>query len=298
MKQSLGFVGLGNMGEPMATRLVDAGHSVTVFDVRDGQVGVLKSKGAKAAGSPREVAERAETVLVSLPSPAIVRDVALGPDGLVGGPAMRTYIDLSTTGSTVAIAVAEELTARGLVAIDSPVSGGVAGAVGGTLAVMVSGPEDGFEDVKPLLDVIGKVFYVGDRPGLGQTMKLVNNLLSGTALAVTSEAMVMGVKAGLDPEIMLDVFNAGSGRNSATQDKFPRAVLPRTFDFGFTVGLLCKDLKLLMEEAEALEVPMWLGTAIRQMWVHALMQGGPEQDFTEICRYVEDWAGVKVEKQT
>ena len=134
----------------------------------------------------------------------------------------------------------------------------------------------------------------GERPGMGQTMKLANNLMSATALAITSEAMVMGVKAGLDPKIMLEVINAGSGRNSASQDKFPRSVLPRTFDFGFTHELLYKDVKLCLDEAEALGVPMWVGNAVCQLLGVAKVRQGPSADITTIVKCVEEWAGVEV----
>jgi 3-hydroxyisobutyrate dehydrogenase-like beta-hydroxyacid dehydrogenase len=204
------------------------------------------------------VASQAETVLLSLPTPAIVREVALGAGGVIEGTKVKTLIDLSTTGSRVAREVAAALAAKHIALADSPVSGGVAGAVKGTLAVMVACPAALYERLRPLLAHFGKVFHVGERPGMGQTMKLANNLLSTTALAVTSEAIVFGVKSGLDPKVMVEVINAGSGRNSATQDKFPRSILPRTFDFGFSTGLAFKDLKLCLEEAEAAGVQMWV----------------------------------------
>ena len=183
---------------------------------------------------------------------------------------------------------------KGITAVDSPVSGGVGGAQKGTLAVMASCPRALFDSLKPVLEVLGKVFYLGDKPGLGQSMKLANNLLSATALAITSEAMVMGVKAGLDPRVMLDVINAGSGRNSASQDKFPKAILPRTFDFGFTTELMYKDVKLFLQEAEAMGIPMWVASAVGQLWFLTYSQIGPQQDFTTIVQCIEKWAGVEV----
>lgn len=176
-------------------------------------------------------------------------------------------------------------------------SGGVAGAEKGTLAVMVSGPREAFEALQAPLEVFGKVFYVGDRPGLAQTMKLVNNLLSVAALAISSEGIVMGVKAGLDPLLMTEVINAGSGRNSATQDKFPKAIIPRRFDSGFATGLAYKDVKLCLEEAEALGVPMVVGNAVRQLLGIAKAMHGGDPDFTSIVRPVETWAGVEVKRK-
>src|SRR5205085_4468478 len=136
----------------------------------------------------------------------------------------------------------------------------------GTLAVMTSGPQAECDRLAPILAAMGKVFYIGSEPGMGQMMKLINNLLSATATAATSEAMVLGVKAGLDPQVMIDVINAGSGRNTATEDKFTRAIFPRSFDFGFALGLMTKDVKLCIDEAEALGVPMWIGSAVKQLW--------------------------------
>lgn len=290
----LGFVGLGRMGSRMATRLVDAGHDLVVHDVDAEAVTALTDLGATAAASAREVADRAEVVLTSLPTPAIVLDVVLGPDGLAHGSAVRQVVELSTTGTRTARRIAEELGPRSVTSIDAPVSGGTSGAEKGTLAVMVSAPPEDFAALEPVLSVLGTVFHVGTDAGLGQAMKLVNNYLSAAALATTSEAMVVGAKAGLDPRTMLDVLNAGSGRNSATQDKFPRSVLPGTFDFGFATGLMEKDLGLFAEEAASLQVPTWVGSVVHQMWRQTRDQLGAGSDFTSIARLVEGWAGAEV----
>jgi 3-hydroxyisobutyrate dehydrogenase-like beta-hydroxyacid dehydrogenase len=292
--RTIGFIGVGRMGLPMASRLLAAGHSLIAYDVQGQALSAVAVKGAATAASPAEVAERAEIVLVSLPTPDVVRAVALGEGGLVAGKRLKTFIDLSTTGPRVAKAIAAALAERGVVAIDAPVSGGVAGAVKGTLAVMLSGPPTLCDALRPLLAVIGKVFYIGAEPGMGQMMKLINNLLSATATAATSEAVVLGVKAGLDPRVMIDVINAGSGRTTASEDKFPRAILPRRFDYGFALGLMAKDVNLCVAEAEALGVPLWIGNAVKQLWLYGLAQGGPEQDFTELIRHLEKWAGVTV----
>jgi 3-hydroxyisobutyrate dehydrogenase-like beta-hydroxyacid dehydrogenase len=178
--------------------------------------------------------------------------------------------------------------------VDAPVSGGVKGAENGTLAVMVSCSDEIYARVQAILAVIGKLFHVGKEPGQGQTMKLLNNLLSATAMAISSEAVVMGVKAGLDPQMIVDVINAGSGRNSATQDKIPRCVIPRTFDFGFALALLNKDVRLCMEEADAMGVPMIVGNSVRQLLAITAVTEGPNADMTDVVKSVERWAGVKV----
>jgi 3-hydroxyisobutyrate dehydrogenase-like beta-hydroxyacid dehydrogenase len=290
----IGFIGLGNMGFPMARRLVEAGHKVTVFDTRREPIERLVALGAEAANSVREVADRVETVMASLPTPDIVHAVAVGKGGLIEGNRIRRFVDLSTTGAVMAARIFETLGEREIVQIDSPVSGGVNGAEKGTLAVMVSGPRAEAAAVEPALKVIGKVFFISEQPGAGQTMKLCNNFLSATAMAATSEAMVMGVKAGLDPRIMLDVINAGSGRNTATEDKFPRLVLPGTFNLGFTNGLMKKDVGLALSEAKVLGVPMDIGDAVVRALQLACDEIGPDKDLTTVVQPLERRAGVEV----
>jgi 3-hydroxyisobutyrate dehydrogenase-like beta-hydroxyacid dehydrogenase len=293
-EQTLGFIGVGRMGGRMARRLLDAGYALTIYDTSDPAAEALMAQGAQRADSPAAVASSAEIVLASLPTPPVVEAVALGPKGVIEGSRVRIFIDMSTTGATYARRVAQGLAAKGIVAVDAPVSGGIAGAERGTLAVMVSCPEATLSIVKPALDSIGRVFFVGRQPGQGQTMKLLNNLLSATAMSISSEAIVMGVKAGLDPQQIIDVINAGSGRNTATQDKIPRCVLPRTFDFGFALGLLSKDIRLCLEEADALGVPMVVGSAVRQMLAIAEASEGTDADMTEIVKPIEKQAGVTV----
>lgn len=293
-EQRIGFIGVGRMGGRMARRLLDAGNALTIYDSSDQAAEVLVAQGAHRADSPAAVASAAEIVLASLPAPAVVEAVALGPKGVIEGRRARIFIDMSTTGATYAKHIAAGLSTKGIVAVDAPVSGGIAGAERGTLAVMVSCSEATLATVKPVLDSIGRVFFVGRQPGQGQTMKLLNNLLSATAMAISSEAVVMGVKAGLDPQQIIDVVNAGSGRNTATQDKIPRCVIPRTFDFGFALGLLSKDIRLCLQEADALGVPMVVGSAVRQMLAIAAASEGAEADMTEIVKPIEKWAGVTV----
>ena len=294
MSQTLGFVGVGRMGGPMAGRLLDAGHSLVVFDTNPAVVKPLTDRGAASTSSAEDVASQAEVVFISLPTPPIVQVVSLGDKGILKGSRVKTMIDLSTTGPSVAKVVAQAAGERGVAWADSPVSGGVTGAAKGTLAVMVSCPKPTFEEIEPLLKVFGKTFYVGDKPGLAQIAKLANNLLAAAALVVSSEAVAMGVKAGLDAKVLIDIINAGSGRNSATQDKFPRSILPRTFDFGFATGLSYKDVRLCVEESESLGVPMVAGSAVRQMLAITQAKYGADSDFTMIAKVVEEWAGVEI----
>jgi len=280
------------MGGPMASRLLDAGHSLVIFDTNAAVMKPLADRGATIASSPAEVASKAEVVFLSLPTPPVLQAVAI--DGVLTGTAVKTMIDLSTTGPSVAKVVAKAAAEKGVAWVDSPVSGGITGATKGTLAVMVSCEKAVFEQVDPLLKTFGKTFHVGEKPGLAQIAKLANNLLAASAIVLTSEAVVMGVKAGLDAKVLIDIINAGSGRNSASQDKFPKAILPRTFDFGFATGLSYKDVRLCLEESEALGVPMVAGAAVRQMLAITNAKFGPDSDFTCIAKVVEEWAGVEI----
>ena len=295
MADLLGFVGVGRMGGPMANRLLDAGYRLCVYDVSDEATGPLVARGAELAASPAEVASIADTVFMSLPTPDVVREVALGGNGgLINGSKVRTVIDLSTTGPGVATEVAGKLAERNIAWVDSPVSGGVTGAKAGTLAVMVSCPKPAYQKLEPVLKVFGKLFHAGEKPGLAQTAKLANNLLAATAMVATSEVMAMGVKAGLDATVLIDIINASSGSNSASQDKFPRAILPRTFDFGFATGLSYKDVRLCVEEAEAMGVPMVVGGAVREMLAVTRARFGAGSDFTYIAKVLEEWASVEI----
>ena len=288
----LGFVGLGSMGSAMAPRLVEAGHAVVAFDMSGAAVEAFAAAGGEGASSLEEVGRRADIVFLSLPTPQVVHDVALGP--ALARARARVVVDLSTTGPRMSEAVAKGLAEHGVAFLDSPVSGGRAGALAGRLAIMAACAEALRPEVEPLLAVFGKVFFVGETAGQAQTMKLINNMMSVVALAATSEGMALGAKAGLDAQTMIDVLNASSGVNSATKDKFPRAVLPRTFDFGFATGLSMKDVRLCLEEAERQGVPAMVGSAARTLLEITQARFGSEADFTNIARVVEEWAGVEI----
>jgi 3-hydroxyisobutyrate dehydrogenase-like beta-hydroxyacid dehydrogenase len=290
----IGFIGLGNMGQPMARRLIEAGHKLVVYDTRNDAVAPLVAMGAQLASSPADVSDRVETVMASLPSLQISEKVATGEGGVIHGKRIKRFIDLSTTGSRVAAKIAAALAKKNILQIDSPVSGGVGGATKGTLAVMVSGPKTEVDLVKDVLAVFGKVFVIGEKPGMAQTMKLANNFLSATAMAATSEAVAMGVKAGLDPAVMIDVINAGSGRTTASDQKFPQSILPRTFDYGFATALMLKDVRLCFDEAKGFSVPNAVMRAVLDQWETTSAEYGGESDFTSIVKMIEKRAGVIV----
>ena len=290
---TVGFLGLGRMGAPMAANLVGHVDRLLVHDISDAAVTSLVAKGAEAAGSAAALGERCEVVFMSLPTPAIVR--AAAAEVLAGGNP-PILCDLSTSGPKLAQELHDLATPRGVASFDAPVSGGIRGAEQGTLAIMAGGPEALWPELEPLLQHIGKPFYMGETPGAGQVTKLANNLLSLAAIATTAEAMTLGIKAGLDPARMIEVLNAGTGANSATRDKWPRAVLPRTFDFGFSAQLSLKDTRLALEEAQAMGVPLPTGKRLAALLDRVLATYGDEADFTEMAKVVEADAGLDPER--
>jgi len=288
----LGFVGLGRMGGAMARRLLATGNRLTVYDVSAAACDALAAQGARIAKSVRAVADAAPIVFLSLPNPQIVVDAVLGKDGLIEGARVEVCVDLSTSGPDAATKLAAGLAARSIASLEAPVSGGIKGAKEGTLALMIAGPEAAWERVRKLIEIFGKPFFMGEKPGAGQTMKLVNNLLGACAIAITAEGMTIGVKAGLDPRRMIEVLNVSSGRSSATQDKWPRAVLPRTFDFGFASGLCLKDVGLCLAAAQSLGVPTNVGNAVHTLLERTVDTLGADSDFTAMTKIVEAGAGL------
>lgn len=294
-KPRLGLIGAGRMGTPMARRLMAEGYAITVTDARAAAAEALAADGATAVASAAAVAEASDVILLSLPTPGIVDAVAFGDNGLSGvAGAGKVVVDLSTTGPDGARALAEGLSAKGFEVIDCPVSGGVGGAEKGTLALMASGDGGTYAGLLPIFQILGKPFLVGPEPGMGQMTKVMNNLLSVTALAATCEALVLGAKAGLDPKILTEVINVSSGQSNASATKVPKYVLTRAFDFGFPLELSTKDARLCLEQAEALGVPMVVGSATREFLKIAKGMLGADADLTRIIEPIEEWAGVKV----
>jgi 3-hydroxyisobutyrate dehydrogenase-like beta-hydroxyacid dehydrogenase len=290
---TIGFLGLGRMGAPMASRLVGHVDKLLVHDISPAAVGALVAKGAEAAGSAAALGQHCEIVFASLPTPPIVRAAVAE---VISGGSPRIVCDLSTSGSKLARELHDALTPRGVASFDAPVSGGIRGAELGSLAIMVGGPEALYEELRPILDRIGNPFFMGETPGAGQIAKLANNLLSLAAIAVTAEAMTLATKAGLDPARMIEVLNAGTGANSATRDKWPRAVLPRSFDFGFSAALSLKDTRLALEEAKAMGVPLPTGERLATLLARTLATYGDDADFTAMAKVVEADAGLDPER--
>jgi 3-hydroxyisobutyrate dehydrogenase len=293
--QSIGFVGLGAMGSRIAARIAQAGHPLVVYDIDPERSETLRALGASVASSPREVAAATDVVFTSLPTPAVYLDVLVGAQGLINGGRARIVVDLSTIGSSAATRAAEALAARSISLIDAPVSGGAHGAEHGTLTLMVSGDQVAYESVRSILTYIGpKIFYLGEKPGLAQGMKLVNNMLAAVGAIAAFETLVMGHRAGLGAQEMLDVVNVSSGRNFATLEKIPRSVLSGAFPAGFSTELLLKDVTLGIAEAEKLGVPLWVTHAARDFLAFAVTQGDGQKDYAATIRHFEAWAGTEL----
>lgn len=290
----IGLIGLGNIGVHFGTRLLAAGHELVVHDRNPQAQQRLADRGAQIATDARDLASRVEIVLLCLPMPAIVKDVAIGAGQVIDGSAVRLVLDLSTTGPSVTREIATALAARGIAFVSAPVSGGTVAAEKGTLAVMPAGEEKAYAEVEPLLRVLGKnIFYLGADPTLGQTMKIINNTLYATSMVASCEALVYGVKAGLDAKTMLDVLNASSGRSFATLERIPQCVLDRGFPLRFTTELLHKDIKMCIDEAEKIGAPMLVSPAARQFLAFAITQGDGPFDNVYPIRHFEQWAGVQ-----
>jgi 3-hydroxyisobutyrate dehydrogenase-like beta-hydroxyacid dehydrogenase len=277
------------MGAPMAANLLPHVEALWVHDLAPGAVATLVAKGAQAAGSAEALGTTCDVVFLSLPTPPIVRAAV---EQVIAGGSPRVICDLSTSGPQLAQGLHDLLAPRGIASFDTPVSGGIRGAEQGTLAIMAGGPDALWPEVEALLKHIGKPFYLGDTPGAGQVAKLANNLLSLAAIATTAEAMTLALKAGLDPARMIEVLNAGTGANSATRDKWPRAVLPRTFDFGFSAQLSLKDTRLALAEAKAMRVPLPTGERLESLLERTLATYGEDADFTAMAKIVEGDAGL------
>jgi 3-hydroxyisobutyrate dehydrogenase-like beta-hydroxyacid dehydrogenase len=293
----VGYLGVGNMGQPMAGKLLDGGHGLTLFDISDAAMEPLLLRQARRAASPKELADQCEIVFVSLPTLAAFRAAMLGVEGLASGGAMQVLVNTCTVGVPFLREIEAAVAPKGVKIVDCPISGGPAGARAGTLSVMVSGDPAIVERVRPLISLWGKTLTIaGDKPGAAQVLKLTNNILFAVSLAATSEAFVMGAKGGLDPEVMVSAINAGSGQNGATQTVIPNSVLDRSFGYGAALHILMKDIDLAIAQGEALGVPMWVCQAARLVYKHAIFKGAANDDISTLVRHVERDAGFEMPK--
>jgi len=284
-ERPLGFIGLGNMGGHMAANMQKNGTPLVVFD----KAGTADRapEGAAQAEFAGDVASKVETVFLCLPDGAVVHEV-IGQILDSGSDLLRRVVDTSTIGIAAAEKGFQICQQAGIEYVDSPISGGVAGARDATLAVMYAGTQTTFDMLRPIyLGMAKNVFKVGERAGQGQAMKLLNNFLSGTAMAATSEAVAFGVGQGLDMKTMLDVLNVSTGQNTATKDKFPNRVLSESYDAGFLTRLFFKDISLYREAVTAAGAADPVSPAVAALW-RQLNEKDPSSDFTRIYPFVRD----------
>jgi 3-hydroxyisobutyrate dehydrogenase len=287
--QQIGFVGLGNMGEPMVRRLAEAGHAVCGYDLApQARARLADTPGVALAVTPADVADGADMVILMLPDSHVIEQVLLG-DGLLDRVKPPTLIvDMSSSEPARTRALAELAAGRGVTLVDAPVSGGVVGAMAGTLTIMAGGPTAALTALRPVLDVLGaKVVHAGDIPGAGHAVKALNNLMSAAHLLASSEAMLAGRAFGLDPAVMLDIVNGSSGRSGSTETKWPRYILPGTFDSGFGIAFMVKDMKIALQLAEDAGTPAPLSRAAVAAWTAAAHEMPAGADHTEIARWLE-----------
>ena len=285
----IGIIGTGNMGSPMAMRLLDLGANLTVCDANPQAVAPLVARGAAVASSPRDLADKVDVIFASMPSRDTSLEVAFGEQGVVHGHKVKVYVETSTLGSSTMRRIASEISARNIGFLDAPISGGPPGARAGTLSVLVSGSKNSFEQTRTALDMIAsKVFYLGDQPGTSQIVKLINNHVSAAGRLAVLEGLAMGVKAGIDTKTLNDVLNASSGRNYTTTDKVPAAILSGTYKFNGPLSIGLKDHALLMEEARQLGARMWIAPRVLETYEEAAAAGYREQDGMRLFIYMQE----------
>jgi 3-hydroxyisobutyrate dehydrogenase-like beta-hydroxyacid dehydrogenase len=291
--EQVGFLGVGAMGGAIVARLVQNGVPVLAYDPNAEVLERARSRGAATAESVLDVVNRVEVVFACLPNAQICRQVALGPGGVLEGSKVRIYADTSTIGGSTSVEIAEALARRGIVFLDSPVVGGVISAEAGTLGVLVAGPQAAYARVKPVLEAFaGRTFYLGEKPGMAQVGKVVNNAVGYAALYATFEAVAVGLKAGIDIETLVGIINQGSGANFHTQKIFPAYIIPRKFEGTGAVEIGVKDLKCFLEEARRLHAETPMANAVTAVGVRAAESGPPGRDTMTLFHYFCDLAGV------
>lgn len=293
---TIGFVGIGKMGTPMSKNLRRGDYAVVAYDTRLENVRAVAGAGVQEAASLADLARRADVVITMLPNSDVVDAVVDGPEGLsthLGEG--KLIIDMSSSYPTRTSALAARVEEKGLRLIGAPVSGGVVGAEAATLAIMPGGPKEVVDAAMPILETLGKtIVHIDEAPESGHAMKCVNNFLSATSLLASMEAMVLASKLGLDPGKALQVFNGGSGMNSATKDKWPRFLLPRDFTCGFSTGLMHKDLSMGSDLARENGVTAFYLNHARQIYGLGVQKFGPDSDQTELLQMFEEWSGQQV----
>jgi len=293
----IGFVGLGNMGAPMARHLVTAGYQLVAADASPAALERFCSTApCERARSLTELGQSCRLVITMLPDGAAVRQVLLAGDGVAAGlSAGSVVLDMSSAEPVGTRELGRKLALAGIALVDAPVSGGVKRAVEGTLAIMAGGEPAAIARCRPVLAKLGQVFCTG-AGGSGHALKALNNYLSAVALAATAEAMMAGERFGIEPPVMLEILNHSTGRNSATEQKYPAFVLPRSFNSGFALGLMAKDLAIARDLAASLGTPSALLRECAELWRRAERLLGASADNTELVRYLESLPGSSADE--
>lgn len=296
MEKKAGIIGTGAMGSGMVGMLLENGYTVTAFDLNADALQAVEKKGATAAASPMEVGKASHVVITSLPSPQAFEDTVLGEKGLLKGMAAGTYIiDMSTIDPVTTRRVHEKAASQGVRTLDAPVSGGPQGAASGTMSIMAGGAEEDFEACSEMLNILGgKVFYVGPI-GAGQTIKVCNNVLGAVHTVALAEALLTGVKAGVDLKTLVEVIQSSSGNCWILENFFPKTVLQDTYDQPlFTLDLMQKDVGLFIKTAEALKSPAIMSAIAYQFYTAGQTTGKGQLDHTSVVQMVEALAGGKI----
>ncbi len=295
----IGFVGLGIMGKPMAKNLLKAGYDLTFYARRPEVIQEMKAAGGKPAASSKAVAEVTDIVVTIVTADAQVREVILGPDGVLEGASEgKLIVDMSTISPLTIREVAGVAAEKGVRVMDAPVSGGDTGAIAGTLTIIAGGEKADFERCRGIFAAMGKkenIFHVGP-VGVGQTVKIVNQLIGGVNMAAIAEGLVLGIRAGADPNVMRQVIEVSSGNSTLFQNRVKNFLLKDSFVPGFMLDLMKKDLGIGVDLGKALNVPVPIAAAAYQMYAAAAGLGAGRQDFSAVCRAIEHLTGLKIGK--
>lgn len=295
MKEKIGFIGVGNMGKPMSLNLLKAGYDLIVYDLKPEPLKELKEKGAGIGQSSKDVASQTDVIITMLPNSGDVEKVILGEMGVMEGIRSNSIvIDMSTIDPSVSRKVAQALSQKNIKMLDAPVSGGQMGAIAGTLAIMVGGDEEVFQNCSSIFQAMGKKLFYCGKNGNGGIVKVMNNLLAGITALGTAEALILGVKAGVNLKVLNDAISASSGQNWGLQNYFPMKVFKGDFEPGFAAALMYKDLGLAMNLAREEGVPLLIGGLVHQMYSQVVASGLGHKDLQIAIKVLEDMTNVKL----
>ena len=294
---TVGFIGTGSMGLPLAANILDQEQSLVAFDINTDATQPLAEKQARIVGSPVEVANEAEVVFACMPSIESFNAVVTGQDGIIHGSRMKTFVNLGTMGTEALAEIEKVLSEKGIPMLDAPITGGVQRAWDKDITVIASGPQAVYDEIEPFLKSFARdIHYVGDKVGQAQIAKICNNIMSFTNMIIGLEALVMAAKAGVDPQKVLSVINSGSGQNSATLSKIPNFVMKGNFEMAAPMHIIAKDAMLWRMESERLQTPTNVASASYQALQQALAMGLGNGDFSEIVKLMERDADFELPK--